>query len=427
MTPETLPRPGPESTAGAAAPHATAPRYLAVQLGARRRYAVPAALAREGMLETLYTDACGNLGLGRLAACLPKALRGAALESLASRQIPAELLDKTVSFAWREMRGAALGSLTRDRDRRGRLRDAAAHGAGPAMIRRGVGRATHVYSMLGQVITFVEYARSRGLTVVSDFFIMPSGQAITIREARDYPMLAEPPPPDLAEARMGYVQRVADATDYAICPSERVADDLSETLGFPREKSFVVPFGVPESALAIENEPEPGRVLFAGTADVRKGIHYLAQAANVMKIAPSPLAFRVAGNVTERVRAYCHEIAPQMRFLGRLPYSAMLEEFRRADLFVLPTLCEGSAGAVYEALGAGLPVVTTAAAGSIVRDEFEGRIVPERDPHALAEAIAEIAADRDLRTRLASNAKNRAREFSWNRYAEHLASVLRGL
>jgi len=50
---------------------------------------------------------------------------------------------------------------------------------------------------------------------------------------------------------------------------------------------------------------------------------------------------------------------------------------------VLPSLAEGSAGVIYEALASGFAVITTESAGSVVRDGIEGFIVPEGDPQAL--------------------------------------------
>ena len=94
----------------------------------------------------------------------------------------------------------------------------------------------------------------------------------------------------------------------------------------------------------------------------------------------------------------------------------MVNEFRQADVFVLPTLAEGSAEVINEALGAGIPVVTTPAAGSVVRDGIEGRIVPERDPAALAAAIDELLSDRPLRARMALAARGARAQL-------HLGSV----
>ena len=88
--------------------------------------------------------------------------------------------------------------------------------------------------------------------------------------------------------------------------------------------------------------------------------------------------FRVAGNVSDEVRN--HPMMRHLNFLGRVPREEMREEFLKADVFVLPTLAEGCASVVHEAVMAGCPVITTRASGTMVEDGRGGVIVPERDP-----------------------------------------------
>ena len=132
--------------------------------------------------------------------------------------------------------------------------------------------------------------------------------------------------------------------------------------------------------------------------------------------------FRVAGNVSSAVAG--QSVCRHLNFLGRIPRTEMAREFAAADVFVLPSLAEGSAEVTYEALACGLPVVTTRAAGSVVRDGIEGRLVPERDAATLAAAIVEIVDDREKRDRMAAAARERAKEFTWERYGERLVAAL---
>ena len=68
-----------------------------------------------------------------------------------------------------------------------------------------------------------------------------------------------------------------------------------------------------------------------------------------------------------------------------VPHIEMPRLFRQADIFVFPSLHEGSALCTYEALACGLPVITTANSGSVVRHGIDGFIVPIRDVEALTE------------------------------------------
>ena len=102
----------------------------------------------------------------------------------------------------------------------------------------------------------------------------------------------------------------------------------------------------------------------------------------------------------------------------------MAAHYRWADVFVLPSICEGSAAVCYEALAYGLPVITTPNAGSVVRNGVDGYIVPIRDADAIACKLELLASDPRLLAELSANVKDRAREFTVSRYAARLFSTI---
>jgi glycosyltransferase involved in cell wall biosynthesis len=97
-------------------------------------------------------------------------------------------------------------------------------------------------------------------------------------------------------------------------------------------------------------------------------------------------------------------------------------------VFVFPSLADGSARVVFEALACGCYVITTPNSGTIVEDEIHGALVPPGDAGRLREAI--LAADRD-RDRLADtgtrNAQLMAERFSQRNYGDGLANLYREL
>ena len=95
-----------------------------------------------------------------------------------------------------------------------------------------------------------------------------------------------------------------------------------------------------------------------------------------------------------------------------------------ADVFVFPSLFEGSAVVTYEALACGLPCVVTPNAGSVVRDGVEGFIVPPRNVAALAERMERLGSDPQLRAEYAAAARVRALEFDWQRYHAALITAI---
>ena len=398
-------------------------RFIVAQIGARHAYAVPEVLDRAGLLERFYTDICGDLGWGRqiARARYVPGLRSS-LSRLAGRRLPFAIRGRTRTFGW-PVCHHALRAGRRHSDAavafRAQLRFSGA--LGRAMAGAGYGSATHIYSMLGECAPFLIEGSRRGLKVVSEVYIPLSTERLLAQERRDFPDW-EPDVPDFAAIRRQALQEdvLLTRSDHFICPSPAVQDDLVANFGISRDRTSLVPYGVHRDWLSVEARPERGRILFVGEPNLRKGIHYFGMAVERLIASGYRYQFLVAGEVTRRVAQ--QPLCRNLVFLGRVPRERIHEEFAAADVFVLPSLAEGSAEATYEALAAGVPVVTTPAAGSVVRNGIQGRLVAERDPFALADAIAEIVEDRDKRARMSVAARERARDYTWERYGERLVA-----
>ncbi len=154
-------------------------------------------------------------------------------------------------------------------------------------------------------------------------------------------------------------------------------------------------------------------MLFAGSIQLRKGPQYLAQAAaRIARIDPS-VSFVFAGGVTAAAAEQLR--APNIEVLGHISRDRMQAEFLRADILAFPSLAEGSAGVVLEAMSAGLPIVATREAGVDFRDGESGIMVPPTDVDALTDAIVAIISDRPRRDAMARSARGRNSRRMTNR------------
>lgn len=401
------------------------PSVLVAHAGARHNYALPAAFADAGMLEAFYTDLCAGTGLGQLANAgallpLPSAIKRP-LSRLASRKPPANVIARTrtddlhaLAYQFTASRGLS-PKEAREREVEYSL------GAFDRMAKWGLGKATHYFSVYGYGGKLAELANERGIPVLTDVIIAISTRRIAMEEYQAYPEWG-PPPADGSYADMeGFIPdaHMLATTDIFVCPSEFVRDDLQDNWGIAPQRTRIVPYALRSDWFDLQPETIPGRVLFVGSAERRKGIHYLAFAAQDLG---GKFDFRVAGGVSDEVMRQPE--AQALNFLGRVPREEVKAEFATADVFVLPTLAEGSATVVYEAMAAGLPVITTKAAGSLVRHEIDGLIIPERDSAALASAIERITGDRELRASMGRSAREQARLFTWDRYAKSLRDIV---
>ena len=350
---------------------------------------------------------------------------GSKLSRLAGRHIPREIRDKTRTFAMPALQYAVRSMWAGD-DHAARFRLSLEYGRelGKAMIRAGFGEATHVFTMLGEGGRLLPEAKARGLTVISELYISLSTESILAEERRQFPGW-EPDVPDFEFIRQEkkIENRLLKYTDYFICPSEMARDDLVDCWGIDKRRTMLVPYGVDPRWLELQPQPQRGRVLFAGTVELRKGIHYLAMAADKLVARGFRYTFRVAGNIGRFIPT--QPVCQHLSFLGRVRRTEMEREFAAADVFVMPSLSETGPEVNYEALACAVPVITTPEAKAIVRDKIDGLIVPSRDPDALADAITAIIEDREKRDQMSRAARERARDYTWDRYGERLIEALK--
>jgi glycosyltransferase involved in cell wall biosynthesis len=395
-------------------------RFIAVQTGARRNYAIPSILENAGMLEAFYTDMCANAGLGKiLDRYCPVTLKKGIIQRLSNRQVPSNIQHKVKTSDW-----AAIRYLQRQQiGKKNWLNyhqnlSLFNHEFSDSLISKGVEKATHIFSMFGEGTEFLNFAKNEGLKIVTEIYISPLTYEIIQKEKNIYPELEEKIPEEVINYSYNWWKNIAKITDVFIAPSDFVIDGLKE-FDIKEDRCYKIPYAVDDSWLEIQNQPQTCRVLFVGTAELRKGIHILGIAAQ--KLNHLNYEFRVAGGVLDSIKK--HKLTNKLNFIGRVSRANIKQEFAQADIFVLPSLAEGSAEVTYEALASGLPVITTKAAGSVVRDGIEGFIIPSNDPDILAKKIEELIENRDLRNRMAIAAKERAKEYTWDKYSARLLTV----
>jgi starch synthase len=113
--------------------------------------------------------------------------------------------------------------------------------------------------------------------------------------------------------------------------------------------------------------------------------------------------------------------------LGQTPREALLREMSEADVFVFPSLFEGFALVILEAMAAGLPVITTpnTAGPDLIEHGKEGLIVPAGDVKALQTAMESLLNDPERARAMGRAAHEKAKEYTWERYGERWEALVR--
>jgi glycosyltransferase involved in cell wall biosynthesis len=219
------------------------------------------------------------------------------------------------------------------------------------------------------------------------------------------------------------MNRELQRADLVLCPSTFVRNTMLQ-FGVPMEKCFLNPFGV-ETALfkPRAQAPEPPRFVIVGSIGLRKGHHYLFRAfARVKEKVPSAELICV-GECLHEFRGEWRRWEGTFRHHPRLTHPELAELLRQCTAFVLPSLEEGFALVILEAMAAGLPIVATHESGAttLVQDGVEGIIVRARDPAQLADAMVRLAQDRALNQRMGEAAHRKGAERNtWQDYGDRL-------
>jgi starch synthase len=244
-------------------------------------------------------------------------------------------------------------------------------------------------------------------------------------EAERHPDFADSLSLDTPEEFLAQCTEEALLADRILAGSQYVKDTMIRH-GVEPAKIRIIPYGADIVRFTPAPRPTDGvcRVLFVGQLSQRKGIKYLLEA--VKQLAVPDLELRLIGGIVGGGLGLAR-YRDHFTHFGNVPHYELHQHFQQADVFVYPSLHEGSAIAIYEALAAGLPVITTPNSGSVVRDGVDGFIVPIRDVNALKEKILLLREDTDLREEMGNNARKRSEEFTWAAYRQRIARTLNDL
>ncbi|MBN2234597.1 MAG: glycosyltransferase family 4 protein [Opitutales bacterium] len=220
-------------------------------------------------------------------------------------------------------------------------------------------------------------------------------------------------------------QEALDA-DLIVCPSDFVKDSIVQSK-VGAKPIAVVPFGSPLSC----QDPNPAspdiggplRVLFVASLSQRKGLADLFEA---IKLLPkNSISFQVIGSLLKPLKFYLSR-CPTMDYLGTMPRTAVLDAMRHSDVLVLPSLAEGRALVIQEALSQGLPVIVTPNTGvsDLMIDGENGFTVPIRSPQYIADRLNWFCENRNGIPAMRMRSVDSVRNLSWDRYASGIVNSI---
>ena len=233
------------------------------------------------------------------------------------------------------------------------------------------------------------------------------------------------------------------------CSPELV--DRVRALGFPAERSRVIPYGVDVAAFSPAPERRPlwrrrlgvpnGAPLLLGVGRMatKKGFQVLIEVLPALLAEFPELRVVLAGggDLLEPFREAVRPWEGRVHLPGPVLRDTLPDLYRAADLFVLPAVHDGKGNVdglpnvILEAMASGLPVVASGISGIplAVEDGRTGLLVPERDPAALLGALRRLLADPAAARSMGERGRRKAEaELTWDavaaRYREGYLTAL---
>lgn len=214
-----------------------------------------------------------------------------------------------------------------------------------------------------------------------------------------------------------------ERADLVLCPSTFVRDTMTQN-GIPEEKCFINPFGVDTSIFKQRrNLPIQPRFVCVGTIGLRKGHQYLFRAFEKVKEHLPQAELICVGDVKRDFREEWPKWRHTCRHIESMPHAELAQLLQSATAFVFPSLEEGFARVLSEALGSGLPLVATheSGASTVMQDGVQGFLVPPRQLGALADAMIKLGSDPGMNQRMGQAAHEvGVRRNSWQDYGDRL-------
>ena len=204
-----------------------------------------------------------------------------------------------------------------------------------------------------------------------------------------------------------------------------------------REDVYICPNGIPSSCKeemeARRNNVIP-HLLFLSNLLISKGVIVLLDALKILKEKEYTFVCQFIGGETAEINAVQffeevnkRELSDLVTYVGRKVREEKEAFFRQADIFVFPTYYETFGLVNLEAMEYKLPVISTNEGGipDIVKDGENGLICEKQNPVSLADCIAKLLDDEELRVKMGSAGHEKfCREFTLDKFENRMRDIL---
>lgn len=219
-----------------------------------------------------------------------------------------------------------------------------------------------------------------------------------------------------------------DAADYICVPTNFVKSSFIEH-GINSKKIFVNPYGVnPTEFKFFPKKSDKFVILFCGGITLRKGAQYLIRAFNQLSLKDAELWF--VGKVDPDFQAiFAEEMTqPNIKFKGPFPQRELSEVYNQANVFCLPSLEEGQAMVLHQAMRCGLPIIATEESGAADLIDGNGYLITSRSIDSIAERIQYLYDHPSVYEHLGTRSLELSHgNYSWKDYTQRAIKIYQSI
>jgi glycosyltransferase involved in cell wall biosynthesis len=139
----------------------------------------------------------------------------------------------------------------------------------------------------------------------------------------------------------------------------------------------------------------------------------------------SDIELVVMGSLIGSMDFYRQQL-PDFTYMPNRPHAEVLALMRSCDVFCLPSIVEGRALVMQEAMSQGLPLIITRNTGGadLIKEGYTGFLVPIRSPEAIAAKLNWFLENRSIIPAMGRMAQRYAAEYTWEGYGSNVVSGL---
>lgn len=190
----------------------------------------------------------------------------------------------------------------------------------------------------------------------------------------------------------------------------------------------VIPYGVSlkDYSFFERTNSKSLKVLFVGSLNQRKGIYYLLEAIEKLQKDHYDVELTIVGRGIFDKEMLDLFTIKNLKLKQNVSFEELITSYKESDVFVLPSICEGFAQVILEAMATGLPVISTnhTSAPDLILEGVDGFVIPIRNAEIIVEKLIYLIDNPVERLKMGKFAFEKSQKFTWEKFKNQLIITL---